>query len=81
MRGVDQHADPLAQEIGGKPGSAAKTADTHRDRLARGRSGPAGERQRNVQIEAARQPLRQHPRLGGAAENENFSGDGCHAVS
>ena len=81
MRGVDQHTDLLAQEIADKPGGAAEAADTNRDRLARWRSRPAGERQSNVEIVAARQPFRQHSRLGGAAENENFSGDGWHAAS
>ena len=72
MRGVDQRIDPLAQQIIRKAGDAAETADANRHRLTRGRSGAAGERQRNVEVTAARQLFRQQPRFGGSSENENL---------
>ena len=71
MRGVDQRVDALADQIVREACGAAKTAAADRHRLARGRGGAAGERQRDLEVGAACQPLREHPRLRGAAENED----------
>ncbi len=71
MRGVDQRIDPLAIEIIGKPGHAAEAAAADRHRLRHGRSGTAGERQRNVEIGARGEAFGQEPRFRRAAENED----------
>ena len=65
--------DQIVREARG----AAETAAAHRHRLARRRGGAAGERQHDLEIGAACQPLRKHPRLGRAAENE----DAWHVAS
>ena len=71
MRRVDQHVDALARQIIRQARGAAEAAAADRNRLARGRSGPAGERQRHVELAAAGQSFRQQARFGRAAENED----------
>ncbi len=71
MRGVDQRVDALAQQIIRQSCGAAKTAAANRHRLARGRSGAAGERQRHVKLAAAGQSFRQHARFRRTAENKD----------
>jgi len=71
MRGIDQRVDALAHQIVGEAGGAAIPAAAHRHRLAGRRDGAAGKRQRDLKVGAACQPLREHSRFRGAAENED----------
>jgi hypothetical protein len=70
MRRVDQAVDALRCEMSGEARGPAETADTYRHRMRHRIAGAAGERERDVEIGARREPLGQAPRLGGAAENE-----------
>ena len=77
MRRVDQDVDALADEVVRKPCGAAEAAAANRHALARGRSGAAGQRKRDIKVAAPSQAFGQQPRFRGAAKNE----DAWHAAS
>ena len=81
VSGVNECIDPLAHEIIRKTRGAAKAAAANRNRLAHRRGGAAGERHGDFKVGAARQPLRQYPRLRGAAKNKDFSRDFWHVAA
>ena len=74
VRCVDQQIDLLVAEIAGEPGGAAEASGSHRRGLRQRLGRAARERHRHREFLAPGQPLRESPRLGGAAKNEDAHG-------